>query len=69
MKKLIFILLAAAAISCGDRNNRSSERENDADNTETVEPDTTGMESEAPGVESDTTRRHQQQESDTLNNK
>lgn len=67
MKKLIFILLAAAAISCGDRNNRASERENDADNTETVEPDTTGMESEAPGVESDTTRR--QLESDTLNNK
>ena len=63
MKKLIFILLAAAAISCGDRN-RSSERENDDTNTETVEPDTTGMESEAPGVESDTTSRRQQ--SDTL---
>lgn len=68
MKKLIFVLLAAAAISCGDRSNRSSERENnDGDNTETVEPDTTGMESEAPGVESDTTSR--QQQSDTLNNK
>ena len=59
MKKLIFILLAAAAMSCGDGSNKSSERENDTENTETIEADTTGMESEAPGVESDTTRRQE----------
>lgn len=48
MKKLIFILLAATAFSCGDGSNRSSERErddmnNDLNNRELVEPDTTGM--------------------------
>jgi hypothetical protein len=68
MKKLIFILMAAAAFSCGDGSNRSSERgpDTETDNTEQVEPDTTGMESEAQGVESDTTSR---QQSDSLNNK
>ncbi len=49
MKKLIFIVLAAIAFSCGDGSNRSSEREsddmnnNDLNNRELVEPDTTGM--------------------------
>lgn len=47
MKKLILILLAAVAFSCGD-GNRSSERaeddmNNDLNNRELVEPDTTGM--------------------------
>ena len=42
MKKLIFILMAAVAFSCGDGSNRSSEREDDAkDNTEMAEPDST----------------------------
>jgi hypothetical protein len=47
MKKLILILLAAVAFSCGDGTNRSSERDdnmdNDQNNRELVEPDTTGM--------------------------
>lgn len=48
MKKLILILLAAVAFSCGDGSNRSSEREddmnnNDLNNRELIEPDTTGM--------------------------
>jgi hypothetical protein len=54
MKKLILILLAAVAFSCGD-GNRSSEREgddlNDDNNTETVEPDTVT----SGDMESDTT--------------
>jgi hypothetical protein len=42
MKKLIFIVLAAVAFSCGDGSNRSSERDDDAkENTELAEPDTT----------------------------
>jgi hypothetical protein len=42
MKKLIFILMAAVAFSCGGGSNRSSEREDDSkENTELAEPDTT----------------------------
>ena len=57
MKKLILVLLAAVAFSCGDGNNRSSEREdgnNDMDNRETVEPDTTQNTLESDEMESDT---------------
>jgi hypothetical protein len=48
MKKLIIILLAVAAFSCGDSTNRSSEREDELDTDlnnreELIEPDTTGM--------------------------
>ena len=48
MKKLILIVLAAVAFSCGDGSNRSSERgddmdNNDLNNRELIEPDTTGM--------------------------
>lgn len=62
MKKLIFILLAATAFSCGD-GNRSSEREsddmnNDLNNRELVEPDTTGM--------TDTTSTYQNTDGDLL---
>ena len=50
MKKLIMILLAAVAFSCGD-GNRSSERNDDAygDDTEVAEP------ADSANVESDTT--------------
>lgn len=48
MKKLIMILVAAAAFSCGD-GNRSSERNDDAydkDNTEALEADSTTVDSD-----------------------
>ena len=52
MKKLIMILFAAAAFSCGDGSNRSSGA-NDGDldgtggdNTEMAEPDSTTMQSD-----------------------
>lgn len=55
MKKLIMILLAAAAFSCTD--NRSSERNDDAydnDNTEAVEPaDSTTVESDTTSTDMD----------------
>jgi hypothetical protein len=57
MKKIMFIMMAmtsAIAFSCGDRNNnRSSEGadDSDADNTEQVEPDTTGVESDTTSVD------------------
>jgi hypothetical protein len=42
MKKLIFIMMAAVAFSCGD-GNKSSEREDDGtEGTELAQPDTTG---------------------------
>lgn len=47
MKKLVMILFAATAFSCGD-GNRSSERDNDLDNdnTELAEPDTTNVDTD-----------------------
>jgi len=57
MKKLIFVLLAAAAFGCGDGTNRSSERQNDETNglnnrEELVEPDTTSNQSDTTSVNS-----------------
>jgi hypothetical protein len=51
MKKVIMILLAAAAFSCGDGSNRASERGGEegsygTDNTEQAEPDTTSIDSD-----------------------
>jgi hypothetical protein len=85
MKKLIMILFAAVAFSCGD-GNRSSEGNdmNNTENTEAAEPDTTDMDSDN-GTEdsriegdnrsgSDTTStwdrdRESRSSSDSLNNK
>lgn len=63
MKKLILVLLAAVAFSCGDGSNRSSERDdgyNDMDNRETVEPDTL----ESDEMESDTSSTWDQERDD-----
>jgi hypothetical protein len=74
MKKLVLVLMTAAAFSCGD-GNRSSERNdmNDADNTEQAEPDTTNTDEygrqDSEMNEQDTTSTHDRHESDTLNNK
>jgi hypothetical protein len=51
MKKVIMILLAATAFSCGDGSNRASENGGEegssgTDNTEQVEPDTTNVDSD-----------------------
>lgn len=73
MKKLIFILMAAAAFSCGD-GNKSSERADDLDdgmqNTEMAEPDSAGggiptdtsstWDRDRDNLQSDTTRNNQQ---------
>ena len=67
MKKLILVLLAAVAFSCGDGSNRSSEREdgyNDRDNRETVEPDTTENTLESDEMESDTSSTWDQDRDD-----
>jgi hypothetical protein len=68
MKKLIFILMAAAAMSCGDGSNRSSERDddmdNDADKTEQAAPDTATN----GGVQSDTTTMYDRDRDAEVNN-
>ncbi len=62
MKKLILVLLAAVAFSCGDGSNRSSERDNDYNDMdrETVEPDTTSNDQ----MESDTSSTWDQDRDD-----
>lgn len=78
MKKLIMVLMAAAAFSCGD-GNRSSDRGDDMndDNTEqAVEADTTNTDEygrqDNEGTESDTTSTwdsdRDEQDRDSLNN-
>jgi hypothetical protein len=68
MKKLIFILTAAAAMSCGDGSNRSSERDddmdNDADKTQQAAPDTATN----GGVQSDTTTMYDRDRDAEVNN-
>ena len=67
MKKLILVLLAAVAFSCGDGSNRSSERDdgyNDMDNRETVEPDTSDSNLESDEMESDTSSTWDQEGDD-----
>ena len=59
MKKLIIIMMAALAFSCGDGSSRSSESESetqteDSYSNDAVESDTTGMNSDttsSPGMD------------------
>ena len=70
MKKVIMILLAAVAFSCGDGTSRSSESETETEDSysnDAVESDTTGMQSDttsSPGMDrqgqTDTTSTNQQ---------
>ena len=70
MKKLILILMAAVAFSCGDGTSRSSESETETEDSysnDAVESDTTGMQSDttaSPGMDrqgqTDTTSTNQQ---------
>ena len=56
MKKLMFILMAAAAMSCGDGSNRSSERDDDATNTDADKTEQAAPDTATNGsVQSDTT--------------
>ena len=69
MKKLMFILMAAAVMSCGDGSNRSSERDDDAtntdvDKTEQAAPDTATN----GGVHSDTTSMFDRDRDAEVNN-
>jgi hypothetical protein len=74
MKKLIIIVLAATAFSCGD-GNRSSERNDmdENDNTEQAAPDTTNTDEygrqDSEMNEQDTTSTYDRNESDSLKNK
>lgn len=74
MKKLIMIVLAATAFSCGD-GNRSSERNDmdENDSTEQAAPDTTNTDEygrqDSEMNEQDTTSTYGRTESDSLKNK
>jgi hypothetical protein len=74
MKKLIMIVLAATAFSCGD-GNRSSERNDmdENDNTEQAAPDTTNTDEygrqDSEMNEQDTTSTYDRNETDSLKNK
>jgi hypothetical protein len=67
MKKLIMILVAAAAFSCGDGNRTSGANDGDldgtgGDNTEMSEPDSTSVESDTTST--DMNRRQDNTETD-----
>lgn len=67
MKKLILILLAAIAFSCGDGNNRSSEAGSETEDAYSREP----MEADTTDMQTDTTSTPgmgQENEVDTTSN-
>ena len=68
MKKLIMILFAAVAFSCGDGNRTSGANDGEldgtgGDNTEMAEPDSTTMRSDTTST-NDTDMRHDETETD-----
>jgi hypothetical protein len=75
MKKLIMILLAATAFSCGDGNRSSERKDMDGNNesTEQAAPDTTNTDEygrqDSEMNEQDTTSTYDRNESDSLKNK